>query len=330
MKKRILGRTDLAVSELSLGGLFVSSHGAAFEQSKQAVLRALELGVNYIDTAPTYFDSEEVLGKALEGVETPFYLSTKIGGRLTPFLPQDPACLRRSVEESLERLKRDRVDILMVHEPDRPWMYDWWADEEYNGPVLEVLDELKQEGLVDYTGLGSTTAYHIEPIIRTGRFDILLTALNYSLLWREAAHCALPAAHEHNMGIVIARRCNGRAIPGPPRRNTARGAVAGSAAPAAVLRPLRLCPRSRYFPARTKPALRALRPARLLRPDGSSLAGGGRRERRCGRQRPLEQRSTRPTRRNRRHGALPTLRRTLRPAARPDVRWAGTGPIEIA
>ena len=48
-------------------------------------LRALELGVNYIDTAPTYFDSEEVLGKALEGVETPFYLSTKIGGRLTPF-----------------------------------------------------------------------------------------------------------------------------------------------------------------------------------------------------------------------------------------------------
>ena len=119
MKKRILGRTGLAVSELSLGGLFVSSHGAAFAQSKQAVLRALELGVNYIDTAPTYFDSEEVLGKALEGVETPFYLSTKIGGRLTPFLPQDPACLRRSVEESLERLKRDHVDILMVHEPDR-------------------------------------------------------------------------------------------------------------------------------------------------------------------------------------------------------------------
>ena len=203
MKKRILGRTGLAVSELSLGGLFVSSHGAAFAQSKQAVLRALELGVNYIDTAPTYFDSEEVLGKALEGVKTPFYLSTKIGGRLTPFLPQDPTCLRRSVEESLARLKRDRVDILMVHEPDRPRMYDWWADEEYNGPVLEVLDELKQEGLVDYTGLGSTTAYHIEPLIRTGRFDILLTALNYSLLWREAAHCALPAADEHNMGIVI-------------------------------------------------------------------------------------------------------------------------------
>ena len=203
MKKRVLGRTGLKVTELSLGGLFVSSYGAAYQQSRQAVRRALDLGVNYIDTAPTYFDSEEVLGRALEGVDTPFYLSTKIGGRLDPFLPQDPACLRRSVEDSLTRLKRDRVDILMVHEPDRPAMYDWWADGEYNGPVLEVLDQLKQEGMVRFTGLGSTTAYHIEPIIRTGRFDILLTALNYSLLWREAAHRALPAAAEHNMGIVI-------------------------------------------------------------------------------------------------------------------------------
>ena len=203
MKKRSLGRTGLAVSELSLGGLFVSSFGAEFEQSKQAVLRALELGVNYIDTAPTYFDSEEVLGNALADTATPFYLSTKIGGRVDPFLPQDPVCLRRSVEDSLTRLKRDRVDILMVHEPDRPMLYDWWADSGYNGPVLEVLDQLKEEGIVRYTGLGSTTAYHIEPIIRTGRFDILLTALNYSLLFREAAHCALPAAREHNMGIVI-------------------------------------------------------------------------------------------------------------------------------
>ena len=203
MNKRVLGRTGLEISELSLGGLFVSSFGAQFEQSKQAALHALELGVNYIDTAPTYFDSEEVLGKALENVDTPFYLSTKIGGRLDPFLPQDPDCLRRSVEDSLIRLKRDRVDILMVHEPDRPMMYDWWTDEAYNGPILDLLEQLKAEGIVRFTGLGSTTAYHIEPIIRTGRFDILLTALNYSLLFREASHYALPAAHEHNMGIVI-------------------------------------------------------------------------------------------------------------------------------
>ena len=144
-----------------------------------------------------------MLGRALAGVDTPYHLSTKIGGRLDPFLPQDPDCLRRSVEESLSRLKRDRIDILMVHEPDRPRMYDWWNNDQFNGPVLDVIGELQQQGIVDYVGLGSTTAYHIEPIIRTGRFDILLTALNYSLLYREAAYRAIPAAHDMNMGIII-------------------------------------------------------------------------------------------------------------------------------
>ena len=164
MKKRILGRTGIEVTELSLGGLFVSSFGADYEQSRQAVLRAIEVGINYIDTAPTYFDSEEVLGRALDRVNSPFYLSTKIGGRLNPFQPKDADCLRRSVAESLERLKRDHIDILMVHEPDRPQMYDWWSDDQYNGPVLDIIEEFKGQGIIDYIGLGSTTAYHIEPI----------------------------------------------------------------------------------------------------------------------------------------------------------------------
>lgn len=62
MKKRLLGRTGLEVSELGLGALFISSIGGQFEESKKATLRALELGINFLDTAPTYFNSEEVLG----------------------------------------------------------------------------------------------------------------------------------------------------------------------------------------------------------------------------------------------------------------------------
>jgi aryl-alcohol dehydrogenase-like predicted oxidoreductase len=71
MKNRTLGRTGLEVSELALGGLFVSHYGGAFEQGRAAIHRALELGINYIDTAPTYGDSEDVLGRALESVEQP-------------------------------------------------------------------------------------------------------------------------------------------------------------------------------------------------------------------------------------------------------------------
>ena len=137
MNMRTLGRTGLEVSELGLGGLFVSKVGGPFEQARATILRAIELGVNYVDTAPGYLDSEEVLGRVLEGVDTPLILSTKLGGRPQPFDARDADGLRRSVEESLRLLKRDAVDILMVHEPDRPGQYDWWTD--WDVPDLSLI-----------------------------------------------------------------------------------------------------------------------------------------------------------------------------------------------
>ncbi len=204
MRTRRLGKTNLQVSELSLGGLFVSSVGGEFEQGRQAILRAFDLGVNYVDTAPSYANSEEVLGKVFPEIDQSFAFSTKLGGRPQPFEPQNPTHLRQSVEESLRLLKRDAIDILFVHEPERPGQYDWWADKEhYTGPVLDVLDELKAEGLVRFTGLGGTTAYAMVPIMATGRFDVVLTAFNYSLLWREAELGIIPTAKKLDMGIVI-------------------------------------------------------------------------------------------------------------------------------
>jgi aryl-alcohol dehydrogenase-like predicted oxidoreductase len=207
MKTKILGRTGLAVSELALGGLFLASWFATPEQSAATVRRAVELGVNFIDTAPGYGNSEEALGQALRALgdtAAPLILSTKLGGRPQPFNPQDKASLRASVEESLGLLGRDQVDILMIHEPDRPGQHDWWSDwENFTGPVLEVLDELKQAGVIRFTGLGGTTAYTLPHIIATGRFDVVLTAFNYSLLWREAEIAVLPAAKAQGMGIII-------------------------------------------------------------------------------------------------------------------------------
>jgi D-threo-aldose 1-dehydrogenase len=204
MKQRTLGKTGVKVSELALGGLFVSSVGGDFIQARQATLRALELGVNYIDTAPGYYDSEEVLGKILTDTTKPYVISTKLGGRPEPFHPKDKDSLFQSVEESLRLLNRDTIDILMIHEPDRPQQYDWWSDPlEYYGPVMEVLETLKKSGVVKYTGIAGTTAYEMTPIIQTGKFDVLLTAFNYSLLWREAEIEVLPAAAKQGMGIII-------------------------------------------------------------------------------------------------------------------------------
>ena len=204
MKLKRLGRTDLKITQLSLGGLFVSSWGGPFEQAKAAVHRALDLGINFIDTAPGYGNSEEVLGKILEGVNKPLIISTKLGGRPQPFQPQDKAGLMQSVEESLRLLHRDHIDILLIHEPDRPRQYDWWSDwDHFTGPVLELLDELKKKGIIRYTGLGGTTAYELARIMNTGRFDVVLTAFNYSLLWREAEIAVLPAAKKNKMGVII-------------------------------------------------------------------------------------------------------------------------------
>ena len=145
-----------------------------------------------------------MLGKALAGVKQPIILSTKLGGRPTPFKPQDKMSLRSSVEESLRLLGRDCIDLLLIHEPDRPGQYDWWIDKiNVQGPVLELLGELKSEGKIRYTGLGGTTTTELAYLCRSGKFDIVLTAYNYSLLYREAALEVFPAAKAANMGIIV-------------------------------------------------------------------------------------------------------------------------------
>ena len=69
--------------------------------------------------------------------------------------------------------------------------------------MIEVLDQLKQEGVIRFTGLGGTTTTDMAHRIRSGRFDFVLTAFNYSALFREATHEVLPEAKARNMGIVL-------------------------------------------------------------------------------------------------------------------------------
>src|SRR6516225_6622413 len=143
MQQRTLGKTGIAVSELGFGSLFTSALGPGFEESRRAVHRAVDLGIQYFDTAPAYANSEEVLGSILADIRAPLIVSTKLGGRPQPFDPRDAGQLVRSVEESLRHLHRYVIDILFIHEPDRPLQYDWWADlQRVQGPVLDVLTSL--------------------------------------------------------------------------------------------------------------------------------------------------------------------------------------------
>lgn len=206
MEKRPLGNTGIDVSVIGLGGLFVSELGAEGGDGESTIKRALELGINYLDTARTYADSEQVIGRALADVapEDRPHIATKIGGWPQPFDPKNVDHLRASFEESLRNLGVDRVDGLMVHEPDRPALVDWWDDDESAaGPVNDFLAEQKEAGRIGFTGIGGTTAYELAKRASTGRFDVVLTTFNYSLLWREAEHSVMPAATAHGMGIVV-------------------------------------------------------------------------------------------------------------------------------
>ncbi len=204
MKRRTLGRTGLQVSEVGLGGLFTSSLAGGVEESRAIVRRAVARGVNYIDTAPGYADSEATLGQALQGIEEPLVLSTKLGGRPWPFDPRDAKALAASVDESLRLLGRDVIDVLMIHEPDRPLQYPWWTSHDpLGGPVLKVLQDMKKAGKVRFVGLGGTTVSELAALVRTGLFDVVLTAFNYNALFREAADELIPAAVERGVGIVV-------------------------------------------------------------------------------------------------------------------------------
>jgi aryl-alcohol dehydrogenase-like predicted oxidoreductase len=206
MPQVALGATGIMVSRLGLGGLFVSNHGGERAKGIATIKRARALGITYIDTAPGYGDSEEVLGAAFaaDPDAAPVVLSTKLGGRPTPFNPKDRDGLLRSVETSLKLLGRDRLDMLLIHEPDRPGQYAWWDDvASATGPVRTVLEDLKRQGVVKAIGLAGTTAYEIARLMDTGAFDVVLTAFQFSLLWREAEATVLEVAKRRGMGVIV-------------------------------------------------------------------------------------------------------------------------------
>ena len=204
MQTRRLGRTDLSVSVLSIGGLYTSSLAGGVSETQRIMQRAMELGINAIDTAPAYADSEQTVGQALANIHAPLVLTTKLGGRPQPFDPQNINALRESVEESLRLLGREHIDILMIHEPDRPQQYPWWTSyDPLDGPVLELMDELKVAGKIRFSGLAGTTVTEMTSLVQSNRFDVVLTAFNYNVLYREANVSLIPSAVERDMGIVL-------------------------------------------------------------------------------------------------------------------------------
>jgi D-threo-aldose 1-dehydrogenase len=239
MADRVPPLGDLGFGGANLGNIFT----AMSDEEANAVLEAAwECGIRYFDTAPHYGLglAERRLGAFLATrPRDEFVVSTKVGRRLESspetsdelddeggfVVPADQRRVwdasadgvRRSLDESLERLGLDRVDVLFLHDPDE---YD-----DMEGSVstaVPALVGLREEGLVRAVGIGSkSVAAHLAGI-RTGDLDLLMVAGRYTLLEQPAAPELIPECRDRGVGIVVAGAFNSGLLatstPGPGAR----------------------------------------------------------------------------------------------------------------
>ncbi len=199
LPRKRLGRTGVQVTALGLGG--ASLHGSygrrnTEERALETVRRALELGIRYFDTSPGYGESERRMGLGLEGwPRSDYFLATKTG---TGTQPKDYTAegTLRSVERSLERLRTDYLDLLLIHDPDD------FEPSFAPGGALEALERLKSEGVIRAIGLGVRSHEFHHRAIRDGRFDVILTYLDYTLI-DQGARPLLEAARAADVGVVL-------------------------------------------------------------------------------------------------------------------------------
>ncbi len=227
MDYRRLGRAGLRVSVIGLGGNTFGRYADA-ERTASILRRAIDLGVNLVDTADIYGAgaSEELIGKALAGHRDEIYLATKVGMKFGEG-PNETGSSRAHViascEASLRRLRTDHIDLYQIHQfdPETPL-------EE----TLSALDALVRSGKVRYIGCSNYTAWQVVHSLwisdREHFASYVSVQPEYNLLAREAERELLPACQELGLGVIPyfplgAGILTGKYKPGEPVPEGTRG-----------------------------------------------------------------------------------------------------------
>jgi myo-inositol catabolism protein IolS len=204
MEYRDLGRTGLKVSEIGFGAWAIGGDAwgpVEDADSLAAIERALELGINFIDTADVYGDgrSESLVSRAISGRRDEVVLSTK-GGLMGHHRDPErepvydrPEKIIEALEASLRRLNTDHVEVYFCH--------TWWDKHEETEAFIEAFERLKRDGKVRAAGVSTNDLDHIEHFNRDGGLDVV--QLDYSILNREPEREILPYLQEHRIGAVV-------------------------------------------------------------------------------------------------------------------------------
>ena len=198
METTVLGKTGLEVTRLGAGLAEVGQEHTLDELSHvgRVLNGALDGGINFLDTAPCYFYSEEMVGKAIAHRRDEYVLATKCGHpvRDSSVEPWTARTINDTLEGSLKRLKTDYVDLLQLH--------SCGVDVLEQGEVIEALMEAKRAGktrFVGYSGDNEPALWAVE----SGLFDTLQTS--FSVTDQHARTRLLDPAKERGMGVIIKR-----------------------------------------------------------------------------------------------------------------------------
>jgi myo-inositol catabolism protein IolS len=199
MDYRDLGRTGIRVSTIGMGCWAIG--GDAWgpvddRDSVAAIHRALDLGINLFDTADVYGRgrSEELVGTSLDGRRDLAVIATKVGlwhsGSERPNAYTDPRMVFESCDESLRRLRTDRIDVYQCHL--------WW--DENTEVFLEAFEKLKTQGKIRTYGVSTNDVDHLRHFDQNGTCEIL--QFDYSILNRSPEGELLPYAQERRIGTL--------------------------------------------------------------------------------------------------------------------------------
>ena len=196
MEKRAFGRTDMQVSVVGFGGAEIGLEGADETTVAQLLGSALDAGLNVIDTAECYGNSEEMIGKSVGHRRDQFYLFTKCGH---PHGMESEANWSRdsileSVERSLRRLRTDRVDLVHLHSCPESVLK--------RGEAIEALQAARAKGMTRYIGY-SGDSHAARYAVECGAFDSLQTSIN--IADQEALELTLPSARDRGLGVIAKR-----------------------------------------------------------------------------------------------------------------------------
>jgi len=205
---RPLGKTGLSVSEIGYGtwGIGGSSWiGAQEDESVRALHRAIESGVNFIDTARGYGESERIVGKVVRGHRgDPLYVATKVPPKngiwpaprgLDPAETFPGSHIRASLETSLRASGLEMFDVLQFH----VWSDEWLG----RGDWLETITELKKEGKIRFFGvsLNDNQPDSALELVRSGDVDTVQCI--YNIFHQAPAEHLFPACEQHGVGVIV-------------------------------------------------------------------------------------------------------------------------------